>query len=193
MVPLLILGLPFNAPTALLIAGFTIHGVIPGPLFIDNEPVLFWTLIAGLFAANVVLLVFNLPLVGLFTSLLRVPKDLLLALIVVVAILGTYGTRGRPVDVFWLLVMGILGYLMVKIGISRIAFILAFVMGPLLESSLKQTIVLARGDAGYLLGRPISMVVIVITVIVLTLPIVVRRIAARRNATSPLDMEIDAT
>lgn len=193
MVPLLILGLPFNAPTALLLAGFTIHGVIPGPLFMDTDPALFWTLIAGLYAANLVLLVFNLPLVGLFTSLLRVPRDLLLALVIVVAILGTYGARNRLVDVFWLLVMGILGYIMVKVGISRIALMLAFVVGPLLESSLTQTIILADGDPLYLAGRPISVVVIIITVLVMVLPLVVRRIAKRRNIATPLDLEVDAT
>lgn len=193
MVPLLVLGLPFNAATALLLAGFTIQGVIPGPLFIQNNPALFWTLVAGLYAANIALLVLNLPLVGMFTSLLRIPRDLLLAFVVLIAIVGTFAARGRLSDIFWLLVMGLLGYLMVKLQISRVALMLAFVIGPLFESSFKQTVVLSRGDPLYLLGRPITATVLVITVLIMVLPIVVRRIAKRRNATSPLDLEVDAS
>lgn len=193
MVPLLILGLPFNAPTALLLAGFTIHGVIPGPLFIENSPALFWTLVAGLYAANIALLVLNLPLVGMFTSLLKIPRDLLLAFVILIAIVGTYAAREQFVDVFWLLIMGIVGYFMVKLGISRVALMLAFVIGPLLESSLKQTVVLSQGDPFYVLGRPISVVVIAITLAIMVVPIIVRRIAARRNVHSPLDLEVDAS
>lgn len=193
MVPLLILGLPFNAATALLLAGFTIQGVIPGPLFMSSEPALFWTLIAGLYAANVALLVLNLPLVGLFTRLLQVPRDVLLTLVVVVAIVGTYAARQELADVFWLLVMGVLGYVMVKLGISRVALMLAFVIGPLLETSLKQTIVLSHGDPFYLLSRPISATVVVLTALLLIVPLVLRRLAARRGRRSQLDLEVDAS
>ncbi len=193
MVPLLVLGLPFNAATALLLAGFTIQGIIPGPLFVQDNPALFWTLVAGLYAANIALLVLNLPLVGAFTSLLKIPRDLLLAFVVLIAIVGTYGTRGEMVDVLWLLIFGILGYFMVKLNISRVALMLAFVVGPLLESSLKQTVVLAAGDPLYLAGRPISVVVIVLTIAVMIAPVIVRRIARRRNVRSPLDLEVDAS
>lgn len=192
MVPLLVLGLPFNAPTALLLAGFTIHGVTPGPTFMDTEPVLFWTIIAGLYTANAVLLVLNLPLVGLFTSLLRIPRDLLLAAVLIIAIIGTYAARNDPVDVVWLLVMGMLGYVMVKLDISRVALMLAFVIAPLLEQSLNQTIVLAEGDLAYIVGRPIALTVIVVTVLVMFLPIVLRRWSEKTGARAPLT-EVDAS
>lgn len=193
MVPLLILGLPFNGPTALLLAGFTVQGVIPGPLFMDNEPVLFWTLIAGLYAANVALLVLNLPLVGMFTSLLRIPQDLLMSFVILVAVIGTYATRGHLTDVFWLLVMAIVGYVLAKLGISRVAVMLAFVIAPFLESSLTQTLVLSRGDPAYLFGRPISVALLALIVLVVAVPAVVKAIAARRHRANPLEVEVDAS
>lgn len=191
MVPLLILGLPFNGPTALLLAAFTVQGVIPGPLFIDKEPVLFWTLIAGLFAANVALLVLNLPLVGLFTSLLRVPRDLLMASVVIIAIIGTYATRGQIVDVFWLLVMSILGYVMVKLSVPRVALMLAFVIAPIFELSMTQTLILANGDLGYLFGRPISIAILLMILVAIVVPSLLRYRAHRQHRRSPLDVGAD--
>ena len=191
MVPLLILGLPFNGPTALLLAGFTVHGIIPGPLFMDAEPVLFWTLIAGLYAANVALLILNLPLVGLFAGLLRIPRDLLMTFVVLIAIIGTFATRGNLIDVFWLLVMAVLGYLLAKLGISRVAVMLAFVIGPFLEASLTQTIVLANGDLTYLFGRPISVGIMALTVLILFVPPLLRRLTARTRVGKILSEEVD--
>ena len=188
MVPLLILGLPFNGPTALLLAGFTVQGVIPGPLFMDNEPVLFWTLIAGLYAANIVLLVLNLPLVGMFTSLLRIPRDLLMAFVILIAVIGTYATRGHLVDVFWMLAMAVLGYVLAKLGISRVAVMLAFVIGPFLESALNQTVVLSQGNPAYLLGRPISVGILALIVLVVAMPAVVKAVTKRRVP----GLEVDA-
>lgn len=192
MVPLLILGLPFNGPTALLLAGFTVHGVIPGPLFMDNEPVLFWTLIAGLYAANIALLVLNLPLVGMFTSLLRIPRDLLMTLVLVIAVIGTFATRGLISDVVWMLGMGILGYLFVKLKISRVAVMLAFVIAPFLESSLSQTAVLSGGNPLYVLGRPISIGILVITALVIVIPFVAGRIAGTRKVREAISQEVEA-
>lgn len=193
MVPLLILGLPFNGPTALLLAAFTVQGVIPGPRFMDNDPVLFWTLVAGLFAANIALLVLNLPLIGLFTSLLRVPRDILMMVVIVIAIIGTYATRGNMVDVFWLLVLGVLGYFMAKLGVSRVAVMLAFVIAPILESSLTQTVVLAGGDASYIFARPVTLGIMVLIAIVVIVPFFLRARARRLNRQTVLDIEPDAS
>lgn len=192
MVPLLVLGLPFNAPTALLLAGFTIHGVTPGPTFMDTEPVLFWTIIAGLYTANLVLLILNLPLVGLFTSLLRIPRDLLLTAVLIIAIIGTFAARNSIADVVWLLLMGVLGYFMVKLGISRVALMLAFVIAPLLERSLNQTVVLSQGDPAYILTRPIALTVLIVTAVIMIVPIVLRRWSATAASKSPL-AEVDAS
>jgi len=170
MIPLLILGIPFNAVTALLLAGFTIHGAIPGPLFIDQEPELFWSLVAGMYAANIMLLILNLPLVGIFTSMLRVPRDIQLALILVIAVVGTYATRNSMLDVGWLIVMGALGYFMVKVGLPRVALMLAFVIAALMEESLIQTLSLANGNPLYIFGRPISAAILILTALILIGP-----------------------
>ena len=191
MVPLIVLGLPFSGVTALLLAGFTIHGVTPGPLFIEYEPVLFWTLIASLYAANLALLILNLPLVSMFTALLRIPRDLLMAFVLVIAVIGTYATRNAIMDIFWLLVMSVLGYVFVKVGISRVAVILAFVIAPMLESSLTQTVSLSQGNPFYVLGRPISLAIVIIIVLVAVVPGVLRAMARRRKVTSALDVEAD--
>lgn len=175
MIPLLILGIPFSAPTALLLAGFTIHGAIPGPLFVQDEPELFWGLVAGMYAANAMLLILNLPLVGIFTTMLRVPRDVLLVLILVVAVVGTYATRNTMVDVVWLTVMGVLGYFMIKANLSRVALMLAFVIAPFMERSLTQTMSLSDGNpAAYLLERPIALTILVMTALVMLAPAALR-------------------
>lgn len=179
MVPLLVLGIPFAAPTALLLGGFTVHNIIPGPLLIQQQPTLFWGLIAGMYVANVLLLVLNLPLVGMFVQLLRVPRDILVGFIVLIAVLGTFATRNSMFDVVVLIVMGILGYLMVKANLPRATLILAFIIGPLLESSLVQTLNLAQGDAGYLFTRPIAATLVGLTILALVAPPIVN--AVRRS------------
>jgi len=171
---MLILGIPFTAPTAILLAGFIIHGVVPGPLLIDKNPDLFWGLIAGMYAANFVLLILNLPLVGIFTTMLRIPRDIMLGAIAVLAIVGTYSTRNSMFDILVLVAMGVLGYLMVKVGLSRVALILAFVIAELMESSLTQTLTLAKGNLTYILERPTALVILVVTALAVLGPLILK-------------------
>lgn len=187
MVPLLVLGIPFAAPTAILLGALTLNGVTPGPLLIADEPVLFWTIIAGLYAANVLLLVLNLPLVGLFTLLLRVPRDILLTAILVVTLAGTYAVRNSIFDVAVLVVMGAIGYLMVKCGLPRAPLILGFVLGGLIEQSLVQTVALADGDATYILQRPIAMVILGAGALALVAPALLRGSGRRRARAAARD------
>lgn len=176
MIPLLLLGIPFAPPAALILAGFTIHGVIPGPLLIDNNPDLFWGLIAGFYIANVVLLILNLPLVTIFTALLRIPRDIMLSLILLLAIIGTYATRGSMFDVAVLIIMGVIGYVMAKIRFSRAALLLAFVIAGIMERSLTQTLVLSRGDFfGYMAARPLALGLLVLTALIVIVPVVMRQ------------------
>lgn len=175
LVPLLVLGIPFSAATALLLAGFTVHGAIPGPLFIQNQSALFWSLVAGMYVANVALLVLNLPLVGIFTSVLRAPRDVLVVCILVVAVLGTYATRSSLSDVVWLVGMGVVGYGMVKLDLSRPALMLAFVVGPFMERSLRQTLELSAGDAGYAARHPFAVGLVVAALLGVLAPVLRRR------------------
>lgn len=180
MIPLLVLGIPFAAPTAILLGALTLNDVTPGPLLIADEPVLFWTIIAGLYVANIALLVLNLPLIGLFTLLLRVPRDILLTAILIVTLAGTYAVRNSLFDVAVLVAMGALGYLMVGSGLPRAPLILGFVLGGLIERSLVQTVALADGDATYLLQRPIALVIMALGVAALMAPVLWRRIPSRK-------------
>lgn len=180
MVPLLVLGIPFAAPTALLLGGFTVHNIIPGPLLIQQQPTLFWALVAGMYVANVLLLVLNLPLVGMFVQLLRIPRDILVSFIVLIAVLGTFATRNSMFDVVVLVAMGLLGYLMVKASLPRATLILAFIIGPLLESSLVQTLNLAQGDPGYIFTRPIAATLLGLTALALLAPPMFVAIKRRR-------------
>jgi putative tricarboxylic transport membrane protein len=157
MVPLLALGVPFAPPTAMLLGAFTLHGIQPGPLLATEHPHVFWGLIASLYVGNVVLLVLNLPLVGLFTSLLRMPRDVLLALIVLVSAVGVFTVNNSVLDLGVMVAMGMLGYVLRKFGLNPATIILPFVIGTVMEQSLVQTLMLARGRPSYLLERPIAL------------------------------------
>jgi putative tricarboxylic transport membrane protein len=179
LVPLLVLGIPFAAPTALLLSGLTVHAIIPGPLFIAQHEALFYSLIAGLYLANLMLLILNFPLVGLFTRLLSIPRDLLIVMILIVAMIGVFAIRQSLFDVGVLLVMGVVGYGMAKLGLPRVTLVLAFVIGPRIESSFRQTMRLADGDLGFVASRPIAVVVLALTVVVLVLPAIRRSVRGR--------------
>jgi putative tricarboxylic transport membrane protein len=183
MVPLLALGVPFAPPTAMLLGAFTLHGIQPGPLLAVEHPHVFWGLIASLYVGNVVLLVLNLPLVGLFTSLLRMPRDVLLALIVVVSAVGVFTVNNSVLDLFVMLAMGMLGYGLRKVGLSPATIILPFVIGTVMEQALVQTLLLARGRPEYLLERPIALALLAAGALALAWPWL--RAGLRRRGGNP--------
>ena len=184
MVPLLALGIPFAAPTAILLGALTLQGYTPGPLLIPQEPELFWSIILGLYAANILLLVLNLPLVRLFTLLLRVPQDVLMAVVVLVALVGTFAIRNSYFDVAALIVMGVLGLVMVRAGVPRAPAILGFVLGGVLETSYSQTLALAGGNPGYILTRPIACSFLIVAALVIVVPMIIK-VARRRHQRQP--------
>jgi len=169
-VPLLGLGIPFAPPTAMLLGGFMIHGITPGPLLISQHPDVFWGLVASMYVGNVMLLILNLPLVGLFTSILRLPKDVLLTLIVVLAVVGVYSVSNSLFDLVVMVAAGAVGYLLRKFGLNPILLVLPLVIGDVMEQSLLQTILLSRGSPAYLLDRPITLVLLMLTLLVVALP-----------------------
>jgi putative tricarboxylic transport membrane protein len=170
MVPLLALGVPFAPPTAMLLGAFTLHGIQPGPLLASEHPHVFWGLIASLYLGNVVLLVLNLPLVGLFTTLLRMPRDVLLTLIVLVSAVGVFSVNNSVLDLFVMVVMGVLGYVLRKFDLNPATIILPFVIGTVMEQSLVQTLLLARGRPHYLLERPIALTLLLAGALALAWP-----------------------
>ncbi|MFZ5732660.1 MAG: tripartite tricarboxylate transporter permease [Pseudomonadota bacterium] len=145
-IPLMTLGIPPNVVMALLLGAFIIHGLQPGPLMITQNPQLFWGIIASMYIGNVMLLVLNLPLIGMWVQLLRLPYNVLFPLILLFTIIGVYCSSNNVFDVYVMIAFGILGYLMRKLGFEPAPLVLAFVLGPMLENNLRKALILSQGD-----------------------------------------------
>jgi len=168
-VPMLALGVPSAPISALLLAAMMVHGVTPGPLLIQQSPALFWGFIASMYVGNVILLILNLPLVGLFVNLLRVPYPVLYPTILVCSILGVYAVNGSAVDVWIMLGTGVLGYALRKLDFETAPIVLGLVLAPMMELSLRQSLAMSDGHYAILLTRPISATLLAAGAILLTL------------------------
>ena len=156
MVPMLALGVPSGPIPAVMLAAIMVHGVAPGPLLIQQQPALFWGFIASMYVGNVMLLILNLPLVGLFVNILRVPYPYLYPAILVFATLGVYAVNNSVVDVWIMLVTGVLGWLLRKLDFETAPVVLGVVLAPLLELSLRQSLAMSDGHYAIFLHRPIA-------------------------------------
>ena len=180
-IPLLTLGIPPNAVMALMVGAMTIHGIIPGPQVMTKQPELFWGMIASMWLGNLMLVVINLPLIGLWVSLLRVPYRLLYPSIIVFCCIGIYSINNSSADVIIAGVFGLVGYWLVKHDFEPAPLVLAFVLGPLMEENLRRAMLIARGDPSVFLTRPISAVLLQIAAIFLVIA-VLPAIRERREA-----------
>jgi putative tricarboxylic transport membrane protein len=169
MIPLLSLGLPANAVTALLLGAFIIQGVQPGPLLMVQRPDLFWGVVASLYVGNVFLLILNLPLIGLWVQLLRVPYKMLFPLILLLTVVGTYSTNKNLFDLWVMIGFGVLGYVLRKLEYDMSPLILSIVLAPLLEQSLRQSMVMSQDGAQIFFTRPVSAALFAVSVILLLL------------------------
>jgi putative tricarboxylic transport membrane protein len=177
-IPLLTLGIPPNAVMALMVGAMTIHGIIPGPQVMTKQPELFWGMIASMWLGNLMLVIINLPLVGVWVSLLRVPYRLLYPSIIVFCCIGIYSINNSPADVLIAAAFGLFGYWLVKHDFEPAPLVLAFVLGPLMEENLRRAMLIARGDASVFVTRPISGGLILVALFLLTLaalPIIRKR------------------
>jgi len=156
-VPMLALGIPTSPVTAVMIAAIMVHGITPGPLLIQEQPDLFWGFVASMYVGNVVLLVLNLPLVGLFVNLLRIPYAYMYPCILAFCILGCYSVNNSMIDVWIMLAMGGVGYVLRKFEYDLAPVALGLVLGPMLELSLRQSLALSGGEYGIFLERPIAL------------------------------------
>jgi TctA family transporter len=159
-IPLLTLGLPTNAVMALMVGALIIQGIQPGPLMIERQPDLFWGLVASMWVGNTMLLVINLPLVGLWVRLLKVPYDLLYPAILVFSAIGVYSLNNSVFDVYVTVVFGFIGYVLMKLDCEPVPLVLGFVLGPLMEEHLRRALLLSRGDPLVFVDRPISLVLL---------------------------------
>ncbi len=164
-IPLLTLGLPGNAVTAVLFAGLLVQNVEPGPLMLSKHPDVFWGVIASMYVGNVMLLLLNLPLVGLWVQLLRVPFRILGPAVVVVSLLGTYSLRNNVGDLVVLVIAGGFGYLFRKARLDCAPLVMAFILAPILDTSLRQALLMGDGP-GILLERPMSVLLLVAAAVV---------------------------
>ena len=179
LVPLLTLGLPTSATAAVLIAAFQSYGIQPGPLLFENEGNLVWALIASLYIGNVLLLVLNLPLVGLWVRLLKIPRPYLYAGILLFAALGGYALNGVRTDLWVLLGIGVLGYVMRRFGYPIGPAVIGLILGPIAEEQLRRTLAISQGDPSALVSSPFAATVYVLLAIGTVVTLLVRRRAKR--------------
>jgi putative tricarboxylic transport membrane protein len=168
MVPFLSLGIPTTPAIAVMMVALLIHGVRPGPLFISENPKLFWSLIASMYMGNLILIALNLPLIGIFVSLLRVPFRVLFPVILFVCLVGTYSIGYNRFDLIILLIFGFLGYLFRKLRYDMAPFVLALILGPLMEEAFRQSLMRSGGSPAIFWQSPIALTFIIIAVGVLT-------------------------
>ena len=168
-IPLLTLGIPANPVMALMIGAMIIQGIVPGPSVVTDQPQLFWGIIASMWIGNLMLVVLNLPLIGLWVKLLTVPYYVLFPIIMAMSGIGVYSVNGNPYDLFAVAFFGLLGYVMSKLRFEPAPLLLGFVLGPLLEENLRRAMILSRGDPTTFLTRPISSGLLVVSLIVMVL------------------------
>ena len=155
-IPLLTLGIPANAVMALMVGALIIQGIQPGPRMIEAQPDLFWGLIVSMWIGNLMLLVINLPLVGMWVRLLKVPYDAMYPAILIFCCIGVYSLNNNVFDVLTTIVFGFLGYLFIRLGCQPAPLLIGFVLGPMMEEHLRRAMLLSRGDWAVFVERPIS-------------------------------------
>lgn len=166
-VPLLSLGLPFAPPSALLLTAFITHGIQPGPTLITQHPDVFWGLIASMYIGNVFLMIINLPMVGVFASILKCPAKILMPIVMVITYTGAFATNGTTFDIVLLIVLGVLSYIVSKYGYSMAPLAVGICMASTLEQRFQQTMIMTRGDISRLGKYPIACVILGLAVFLL--------------------------
>jgi putative tricarboxylic transport membrane protein len=168
-IPLLTLGIPPNAVMALMVGAMTIHGIIPGPQVMTKNPTLFWGMIASMWVGNLMLLVINLPMVGLWVRLLKVPYRLLFPAILMFCCIGIYSINSLPTDVMFIAFFGLVGYGLIKLGFEPAPLLLGFVLGKLMEENFRRALIIARGELTTFIDHPVSAGLLIVAAIVFLL------------------------
>ena len=168
-IPLLTLGIPPNAVMALMVGAMTIHNIQPGPQVMTSNPDLFWGLIASMWIGNLMLVILNLPLIGIWIKLLTVPYRWLFPAIVLFCAIGVFSTNNNNFDIWMVAGFGVLGYLLIKLGCEPAPLMLGFILGPMMEENLRRAMLLSRGDWSTFVTRPISAVLLALAVLLLVI------------------------
>jgi putative tricarboxylic transport membrane protein len=157
---------------AILLGALMIHGMQPGPLLVKEQPGLFWGVVTSMYLGNAMLLVLNLPLIGLWVKILKVPYPILFPLILLFCLIGAYSLNNSLIEVLIMVVFGVIGYLFKKFEYEAAPLVLALVLGPMLEAALRRSLLLSAGDPLIFLTRPISAVLMLISLFLLVYPLV---------------------
>ena len=182
LVPMLTLGIPGSGTTAILLAAFVLWGLKPGPLMIQENPELFWGLVASMYIGNVILLIMNIPMIPLFAQILKLPLYILYPIIFGISIVGVYSVSTSLFDVWLLTILGLLGYAMRKLDYPQAPLILGMVLGDAMERALRQSLMMSQGDMSILVSRPLSAGILVVTAVILIVPLFKRMNALREKA-----------
>jgi putative tricarboxylic transport membrane protein len=187
-IPLLTLGLPANVVMALMLGAFMLHGITPGPTLLLQKPDMFWGVVTSMFIGNVMLLVLNLPLIGMFVRLARLPTVYLIPVIVVACVVGAYAVNNNPTDILMMLGFGVFGFYAERFHFSLAPLVLGFVLGPLMETSLRQSLIISGGTFEIFATRPICASLLAMAIGMVVLPLLRRLVAQRalRRAERPL-------
>jgi putative tricarboxylic transport membrane protein len=171
-IPLMTLGIPSNVVIAMLLGAFMIHGVTPGPLLMKQNPQIFWGVIVSMYVGNAMLLVLNLPLIGIWVKILKIPYKILFPLILLFCLIGVYSVSNSVFDIYIMLIFGILGYLMKKFEYEGAPLVLAFVLGPMMENNLRKSLIMSQGDFSIFFTRPLAAVSLIISIALLLFPLI---------------------
>jgi putative tricarboxylic transport membrane protein len=174
-IPFLTLGIPCNAVMAVLMGALMIHGLQTGPLLMKEAPQIFWGTITSMYMGNVILLVLNLPLIGIWIKILKIPYVFLFPLILLFCLIGSYSLNNNIVDVLTMILFGLLGYFMKKFRYEGAPLILAFILGPMLENALRQSLIISEGSFAIFFTRPISAGLLLFALVLLISPFLLRR------------------
>jgi putative tricarboxylic transport membrane protein len=169
-IPLLTLGIPANAVMAMLLGALTIYGMQPGPMLIKEHPDLFWGVVTSMYIGNLMLLVLNLPLIGVWVKILKIPYEYLFPLILLFCLIGAFSLNNSVGEIGLMLFFGVVGYLMKKFDYEAAPLVLAMVLGPMMENALRQSLIMANGSAAIFVTRPISLGVVALVLALLILP-----------------------
>jgi putative tricarboxylic transport membrane protein len=170
MIPLLSLGIPTGASTALLFGALMIHGITPGPLLIKESPLVFWGLIGSMYIGNIMCLALNLPLIGIWIKTLKIPYPILSSVIIFLCLVGSYAINNSLTDMLIMIIFGLVGYLMIKFDYERTPLILGLVLGPQVEIAFRHSLIMSKGSFLIFFQRPISMVLMGMVLLMLISP-----------------------
>jgi putative tricarboxylic transport membrane protein len=174
-IPLLTLGIPFNAVTAILLAGFMIHGIIPNPLLIKNRPDMFWGLVASMYVGNILLLILNLPLIRIWIKLLSIPYVFLFPVVSLLCLIGAYTLNNNVYDLYLMIIFGIIGYVFRKFKFEGAPLILALILGKMFEDTLRQSLIMSAGDFRIFIEKPIAAFFVLASAFVIIIAFIKKR------------------